>query len=258
MNGTRIIPLVLLLLVCVGCGGGARPILVSPLPSDATAARPSDLSRPVPSPESTRTRIPFPPPTLAPLPTANETSTSATLPDSNQTSTPATLPGSNETSTPATLPTTTTPVPSPGPPRTYEILELNAAVIIGDAVFPAELAINSVERTKGLSERDGLEPGTGMLFIFEDREVSSFWMRKVRFSLDFIWISEDCRVVDITANVPFPRPGTATSDLPSYRPSAPAAYNFEINGGEADEFGIRVGDAVRFTGIPDHVGDTCE
>ncbi|MYD50697.1 MAG: DUF192 domain-containing protein [Dehalococcoidia bacterium] len=48
------------------------------------------------------------------------------------------------------------------------------------------------------------------------------------------------------------------SDLPSYRPSAAAAYNFEINAGEASEFGIRVGDAVRFSGIPDHVGDTCE
>ena len=83
-------------------------------------------------------------------------------------------------------------------------------------------------------------------------------MRKMRFSVDFVWISEDCRVVDITPNVPFPEPDTATSDLPSYRSSAPAAYNFEINGGEADEFGIRVGDAVRFTGIPDHIGDTCE
>ena len=130
--------------------------------------------------------------------------------------------------------------------------------MIGDAVFPAELAINSAERTKGLSDRDGLEPGTGMLFIFDDREASSFWMRKVRFALDFVWISEDCRVVDITADVPFPNPETPSSSLPSYRSSATAAYNFEINGGEAAELGIRVGDAVRFTGIPDHVGDTCE
>ena len=130
--------------------------------------------------------------------------------------------------------------------------------MIGDAVFPAELSVTSPERTKGLSDRDGLEPGTGMLFIFEDREVSSFWMRKMLFSLDFVWISEDCRVVDITSNVPFPKPDTPTSSLPSYRPSTSAAYNFEINAGEASEFGIRVDDAVRFTGIPDHVGDTCE
>lgn len=247
----------LMLAVCVGCGG-ARPMLVTPSPNDTPATRPSDVSRPVPSPVGTRASIPYPPATLAPLPAPNETTTAATLRSSNETTTAATLPGSSQTSTVTPLPPTPTPTPSPTPASVYEVLELNASVMIGDVLFPAELAVNSVERTKGLSERDGLEPGTGMLFIFESREVSSFWMRKVRFSLDFVWISEDCRVVDITAKVPFPKPGTDTSDLPSYRPSAPAAYNFEINGGEADEFGIRVGDAVRFTGIPDHLGDTCE
>ena len=149
-------------------------------------------------------------------------------------------------------------MPTPAPAPTYEVLDLNSAVIVGGTVFPAELAATSVERTQGLSDRDGLEPGTGMLFIFEDREASSFWMRRMLFSLDFVWISEDCQVVDITPNVPFPSPDSETSDLPSYRSSVPAAYNFEINAGEAAKFGIRVGDAVRFTGIPDHLGDTCE
>ncbi len=235
-----------MLLVCVGCGGGARPTLITPSPSEVPVIRPSNLSRPVPSPESTRTRIPFPPATIAPVATENETSTAATLPSQN------------ETSTAVVLPVPPTPTPSPSPARNYEVVELNSSVIIGGAVFPAELAVTSAERTMGLSDRDGLEPGTGMLFIFEDRVASSFWMRKVRFSLDFVWISEDCRVVEITADVPFPKPETPTSSLPSYRPSDPAAYNFEINAGEASEFGISVGDAVRFTGIPDHVGDTCE
>ena len=235
-----------MLLVCVGCSGGARPTLVTPSPTEVTATRPADLATPVPSPVSTRSRIPFPPATTVPIYATNETSTAATLPTANETSTATVLP----------VPPTSTPSPSPAP--AYEVLELNLAVMIGDSVFPAELAINSAERTKGLSDRDGLEPGTGMLFIFEDRKASSFWMRKMRFPLDFVWISEDCRVVDITADVPFPNPETPTSSLPSYRSSAPAAYNFEINAGEAAELGIRVGDAVRFTGIPDHVGDTCE
>ncbi len=235
-----------MLLVCVGCSGGARPMLITPSPTEVPVTRPSDLSTPVPSPVSTRTRIPFPPATIAPLTITNQTSTAATVPTANETSTATVLP----------VPSTSTPSPNPAP--AYEVLELTSAVMIGDAVFPAELAVTSPERTKGLSDRDGLEPGTGMLFIFDDREASSFWMRKVRFALDFVWISEDCRVVDITADVPFPNPETPTSSLPSYRSSATAAYNFEINGGEAAELGIRVGDAVRFTGIPDHVGDTCE
>ena len=236
-----------MLLVCVGCSGGARPTLITPSPTEVPVTRPSDLSTPVPSPVSTRTRIPFPPATIAvPIYATNETSTAATLP------------GSNETSTATVLPVPSTSTPSPNPAPAYEVLELTSAVMIGDAVFPAELAVTSPERTKGLSDRDGLEPGTGMLFIFEDREASSFWMRKMRFPLDFVWISEDCHVVDITSNVPFSKPDTPTSSLPSYRPSTAAAYNFEINAGEASEFGIRVDDAVRFTGIPDHVGDTCE
>lgn len=246
----------LMLAVCAACGG-ARPMLVTPSPTeDVTATRPSDVSRPVPSPVGTRTRIPFPPATLAPIRPRNETSTAASLPGANETSTAAILPAGSETSTPAVLPVPVTPTPSPSAAPTYEVLELNSAVMIGDAVFPAELATNSAERAQGLSGRQGLEPGTGMLFIFEDREASSFWMRNMLFSLDFVWISEDCRVVDITPNVPFPKP--ETSSLPSYRPSAPAAYNLEINGGEADKFGISIGDAVRFTGIPDHIGDTCE
>ena len=235
-----------MLLLCVGCGGGARPMLITPSPTEVPVTRPSDLSTPVPSPVSTRTRIPFPPATIAPLTITNQTSTAATVPTANETSTATVLP----------VPSTSTPSPNPAP--AYEVLELTSAVMIGESVFPAELAVTSPERTKGLSDRDGLEPGTGMLFIFEDREASSFWMRKMRFPLDFVWISEDCRVVDITSNVPFSKPDTPTSSLPSYRTSTAAAYNFEINAGEASEFGIRVDDAVRFTGIPDHVGDTCE
>lgn len=120
------------------------------------------------------------------------------------------------------------------------------------------MAITPSERTKGLSDRESLEPRTGMLFIFEDRRASTFWMKGMRFPLDFVWISEGCRVADITSNVPFPKQDTPTSALPTYTSSVPAAYNFEINAGEAGELGIRVGDTVRFTGIQDHAGDTCE
>ena len=223
---------ILALALCIGCGSGLRPVLVTPEGTAQSTVAPTN------------------PGTLLDRATRTPTDT-----PSNETSTAATLPGSNQTSTKPVLPT---PTPTPSPVPTFEVFELNASVIIGDSVLPVELAVNSVERTKGLSDRDGLEPGTGMLFIFEGRQASSFWMRKMRFSLDFVWISEDCRVVDITSDVPFPKPGTETSELPSYSSAVPAAYNLEVNAGEVNLFGISVGDTVRFTGIPDHVGDTCE
>ncbi len=245
MSWTVMLLVVVLVVLCAGCGGGARPVLVTPSPSEVSATSLPHPSTPVPSPTGTWPRLPLP---LVP----NETSTPARLPAQNETSTVGVL-GISPTPSP-----TRPPLPSPMPPPTYTSLELNSAVVIGDDVFPVELAVSSGERAKGLSGRQMLESGTGMLFIFEDRTASSFWMWQMLFPLDFVWISVDCRVVDITPDVPFPSSGTPGSSLPTYRSSAPAAYNLEINAGEANKRGIRIGDAVRFTGIPDHVGDTCE
>ena len=97
-----------------------------------------------------------------------------------------------------------------------------------------------------------------MLFVFEGGQASAFWMKEMRFPLDFVWISQDCLVVDITPNVPAPRPQTPLSDLPTYTSRHPAAYNFEINAGEAAELGIELGDAVRFIDLPNPTPGACE
>ena len=104
-------------------------------------------------------------------------------------------------------------------------------------------------RTRGLSSRDGLAPQTGMLFVYEGGKAGSFWMKGMRFALDFVWISSGCEVVGLTVDVPPPSSNTADSDLPKYRSPEPAAYVFEINAGEVAAHGIAVGDPVRFSGI---------
>lgn len=86
-----------------------------------------------------------------------------------------------------------------------------------------------------------------MLFIFESGRTTAFWMKDMRFPLDFVWIGSDCTVVDITPDVP--PPATPNSPLPTYSSALPSAYNFEINGGETEQLGIKVGDRVRFSGI---------
>ena len=132
-----------------------------------------------------------------------------------------------------------------------------AEVIIGGVSFDAELAIEPSERARGLSGRASLLPKTGMLFVFEGPTMSRFWMKEMRFPLDFVWIGEDCTVVDITIEVPAPDPGTALADLPRYSPSSPAAYNLEINAGEVDKYGLAVGSSVRFRGMPAGVEPPC-
>ena len=127
---------------------------------------------------------------------------------------------------------------------------------IGDAAFAAELANTPELRTKGLSERDGLDSQTGMLFIFDNGSATAFWMKGMRFPLDFVWIGHDCTVVDVTEEVPNQPPDTSNSSLPLYRSAAEAEYNLEVNAGEVERLGISVGDSVIFENI-DVQGANC-
>ena len=122
-------------------------------------------------------------------------------------------------------------------------------VTLGSIDFTAEVVWTLAERAQGLSGRPSLEPGTGMLFVFDSGRASSFWMKGMLFPLDFVWIGADCRIVDITLNAPSPAPATPDSELPSYASVAPATYNFELTAGEVEGRGIKIGDNVRFSRI---------
>jgi uncharacterized membrane protein (UPF0127 family) len=133
-----------------------------------------------------------------------------------------------------------------------------ASVVVGDVTFGVEIAQTPAERRQGLSGRDSLQPMTGMLFVFESGRATPFWMKGMRLPLDFIWIGEECTVVDTAPNVPPPAEGAAGAELPSYRSGVPAAYVFEVNAGDVERYGIVVGDTVRFSDLsPDVTGAEC-
>ena len=155
----------------------------------------------------------------------------------------------DEFPTPATKQTPIAEPPTHPPPPAIEI---------GDARFDVEVVSTPKDRFAGLSNRDSLAPMTGMLFVFERPHVATFWMREMRFPLDFVWIGEGCTVVDITPDVPNPPPDTPSSNLPMYAPSGPILYTLELNAGEAEQHGIAEGDRVRFRGVSaEEMGDGC-
>ena len=125
------------------------------------------------------------------------------------------------------------------------------------AAFSVELALTSDQQRQGLSDRESLAPGTGMLFVFAPRRAGSFWMFRMRFPIDIVWISANCSVAEITVEAPAPDPDTPTSDLPTYSSSSPAGYVLEINAGKAAESGIEIGDAVRFANVSNPNGPAC-
>ena len=103
-------------------------------------------------------------------------------------------------------------------------------------------------RAQGLSGRESLPGGAGMLFVFEEEGSYAFWMKEMKFPLDMVWIDASCRVVDITRDVPAPQPGQTLADLNTYGPESPAMYVLEINAGASDAAGLKTGDAVEFAG----------
>ena len=131
------------------------------------------------------------------------------------------------------------------------VVEIGDAAPFGElrAGFAVEVADDAVERSRGLSGREPLPEDGGMLFVYQEPLVPGFWMRQMRFPLDFVWIGEDCEVVDVTPDVPAPGSGTPDSELTVYRPGTPVLYNLEVNAGTAERHGIEVGDPVRFRNV---------
>ncbi len=112
---------------------------------------------------------------------------------------------------------------------------------VSGAALKVELALTTEQQTKGLSGRESLAPGTGMLFKFAQADKYNFWMKDMKFALDFIWVREG-KVIQLNADVPpplkdFPRPEV----LPA---SEPVDAVIEVPAGWIKDKGIKIGDKV--------------
>ena len=151
--------------------------------------------------------------------------------------------------TPETTPLEPTPVGSEVPASSSAPETDTVEVVVGGVRYRAELAITTAQRVQGLSGRDSLPAGSGMLFVLGSPRRSSIWMKEMLFLLDIIWISEDCRVSEMVRNAPHSNP-EAPDDVASYTSSLPAAYVLEVNAGDARRHGIEQGDRVQISGVP--------
>jgi uncharacterized membrane protein (UPF0127 family) len=113
---------------------------------------------------------------------------------------------------------------------------------IGTSTFTVEVADTVTTRMKGLSNREILPEGRGMLFIFPSKAKYGFWMKDTYMDLDFIWIA-DGKVVDITRNVPA-QPHMSAASLKTYYPSTTVDQVLEVGAGDAVTRATKVGDGV--------------
>lgn len=117
-------------------------------------------------------------------------------------------------------------------------------VTIDGKVIQVSIADTPDKRTKGLGGISSLDQNSGMLFIFDSKQVSPlFWMKDMLIALDIIWIDSG-KVIQIDKNVPPPEVGTPDNKLKVYSAGQAVNYVLEVNAGFSDQNNIKVGDDV--------------
>jgi hypothetical protein len=121
---------------------------------------------------------------------------------------------------------------------------LPTKVSVAGKPLEVTIARTVAEKEKGLSEKPSLCSGCGLLFLFDQPGIYPFWMRKMRFDIDILWIKDD-RVVDVTYGAK--KPSAEEFEVPKqiYQSQVPIDKVLEVNAGWAAGNGIKVGDEVR-------------
>lgn len=113
-------------------------------------------------------------------------------------------------------------------------------LVIGDARIKIILAETEEKRIQGLSGREKLSEGQGMLFVFPEMGNHGIWMKDMKFSIDIIWFDSKFQVVDFVEDV-------APESYPNvFKPRKPAKYILEIDSGFIEANGIKVEDQATF------------
>lgn len=116
----------------------------------------------------------------------------------------------------------------------------------GVRVFHVEVARSIDEQRVGLSGRGSLEQDEGMLFPFDPPERPAFWMNKMRFPIDIVWI-KDGKIIGISSRLPVPDEGVPPDKLPLYYPPDAIDAALEVNA--AKTVSLREGEEIQISFI---------
>ena len=117
---------------------------------------------------------------------------------------------------------------------THDFISINGELI------QVEIADDQSERVQGLSGRNELKIGVGLLFIFDILDMHGIWMKDMNFPIDIIWFDENKKIVSIEKNV---EPSTYPN---VFIPSQNALYVLELNAGDVELYGIEIGQGFVF------------
>lgn len=108
-----------------------------------------------------------------------------------------------------------------------------------DGIFvsvQAEIAVKEEERNYGFMNRKNIPDGTGMLFVFENDQKLSFWMKNTPHPLSIAYIDSKGFIKNIYDMTPY--------SLSPVISTVSVRYALEVPQGWFEKAGIRVGDQV--------------
>lgn len=105
-------------------------------------------------------------------------------------------------------------------------------ITIGNKSYNVVLVSTDEDKAKGLMGVDEMDNNEGMLFVFDDEEEVSFWMKDTEIPLDIIFIDSDLKVVSVKEGIP--NSEEYITDV--------ASYVLEVNKGSD----IKIGDELEF------------
>lgn len=104
---------------------------------------------------------------------------------------------------------------------------------IGGKEYNVRVAQTDSEREIGLQNTQDLPENGGMLFIFDDIDEVSIWMKDTEIPLDIVFINEDMEVIKVHSGIPLKEDLMTESDV---------SMVLEVNKGS----GIKEGDELEF------------
>lgn len=161
-------------------------------------------------------------------------------------------------------------------PSSSQKLPISAQAKIAGQTIYLEVAQTPKQQTIGLINRSALANNRGMLFPIAPPRIAGFWMKDVLIPLDIVFL-QNKKVVGIAAKVP----PCSTKNCPIYSPAVntarrilvtfksepvnsgqaitslpkniklvPVDQVIELRGGRAAELGLKKGDSVAVTAVP--------
>jgi uncharacterized membrane protein (UPF0127 family) len=98
------------------------------------------------------------------------------------------------------------------------------------------IASTDEQRIRGLSGIEKMNENEGMLFLFDKPSKQGFWMNKMNFPIDIIWLDSNNKVVHIEKQL---EPCKLFLACPVYNPEVDSQYVIELRSGFADDHSIK-------------------